>query len=378
MFLWSWFKKEEHRFLRDSVKIKRKKKLVLHQKLIIKIINKKIKTTHLLTPQKFLIYFNMRKLFFLLFSSILSFSACQAVLVTKPSFFLGLQEKPGFHEGENNFYLQNLPYRYKNHRFFLANFVMDGDMYNYFRSFSEPDAKSFIDRFLKGIIALSFIDIAWKPVCYEMKLLFAQEAQKSLPHPDFARLLEEYINNNWADFKAIFTCTINNPYSNWPNDLPYNEKWVELREAGGTLQIPFLYGLLPGTFPTEDKEGWRIGDAVRMTVNHLQTKPMLKYFYDELQGLDWQKRIFYEVKGPAVKVHITGDLRVIYHLATLLAALQTKFRFTDDEIRSIQIAPEDYMMAVRDQPGSSFRFDFLNPSDHHEVYKTKTVRFYNK
>lgn len=257
---------------------------------------------------------------------------------------------------------------------------MDGDVFTYFAYCidSVNDSEDFINRFLKGIIPLVTIQKKWGYVCSTARTLFKEEAKKSIPRTDFFTLLEEYINNNWADFKAIFTCAINNPYSNWPNDLTTVHKQKMLRETGGVLQVSFLYGPLPETFQPEEHDGWRICKTVRITANSPQTEAMIKYFYDEEQVVDKQKRISYEVKGPKVKVHITGDLRVIYHLATLLAALQTKFRFTDDEIRSIQIAPEDYMMAVRDQPGSSFRFDFLNPSDHHEVYKTKTVRFYNK
>ena len=315
------------------------------------------------------------------FSGVISFS-CQGISfqqpTTKPTGLFALPNNLSAQAGENNFYLKALPYRYKNHQFFLANFVMDGNLFNYFNDCSKEGLEIFIERFIDGLIYLNQIDIKWNPVISEMHLLFDYEARKSTPHPNFIQLLKRYITNNWTNFKGIFTCTTNNTYSNWRNDLPYAQKYEELRRQGGTLQMPFLYGLLPETFPKEEEVGWRIGDAVRMTVNNLQTKPMLKYFYDELQTLDKQKRVFYAVKGPTVKVHITGDLRVLYHLPTLLAALQTKFRFTDQEIRSIQIAPESYMMAVRDHPGSSFYFDFLNPLNHHEVCKTKSVRFYNK
>lgn len=301
--------------------------------------------------------------------------------LTKLSWGVNHNQKftPGDKE-ENNFYINHLPESFGYHQFFNAYFVMDGDVFNYFNFYAlsnnQRDKFSFVNKFI-GNISGSEIIPEWAPVVAKTQQLLNDESKKYRYRTNLINVLRKYITTNWTSFKEIFTCQVNNRFSNFPDDLSFLEKQDKLRKGGGILKVPFLYGPEIGSKLGDHRYEWRIGQAVCMSVCSAQTKPMLKYFYIEQQLLNDQQQVYYQARGPKVKVHIKGDPRVSFHIPILLKALQTKFGFSNDDLKSIQISSEDYMMAIPTVPGQSFHFDFLNLENHHEVYKTKTVQFYN-
>ena len=150
-----------------------------------------------------------------------------------------------------------------------------------------------------------------------------------------------------------------------------------LRMNGGTLQIPILHGLLPESPQAAHLEGWRIGQAARMTANIPQTVSLLKYFYESNIKFTAQKRVYYEVTGPKIRVKFTDNKKeVYYHIPYLLQRIKETFHFKESEMKNIQIAPQDYFVNIEAVPKNDVHFNVLDVNNPTIIYKTKTVQFY--